>query len=259
MHNCHVNSTSNRHIDRVLALVERCQGEGGRVTIEAYPYGSGATAIGAAFLAPERLGERGLAPTSITYLPTGERVADAARLRELRETDPGGGVIVEFLDENDPGDFALLRRSLQFPGSVVASDAMPAASPDGWTDSADWPLPATHTTHPRTAGTFGRALRLWRDEGTPLLDAIERCTLLPARVLEACAPAMRSKGRIQPGADADIVVFDADRVTDQATYSHSTRTSIGIEHVLVDGTFVVRGGVLVPDARPGRPIRGEPA
>ena len=60
MHYCHVNSTSLRHIDRVLGLVARAQAAGARISTEAYPYGSGMTAIGAAFLAPERLGERGL-------------------------------------------------------------------------------------------------------------------------------------------------------------------------------------------------------
>ena len=101
MHYCHINSTSGRHIDRVLALVGRCQAEGARVTTEAYPYGSGSTAIGAAFLAPERLLERFRGTTSITYLRTGERIADEARLRELRATDPGGLVIADFLDESD--------------------------------------------------------------------------------------------------------------------------------------------------------------
>ena len=71
MHYCHVNSTSQRHIDRVLGLVARAQAAGSRVTTEAYPYGSGMTGIGAAFLAPERLGERGLTPSSLTYAPTG--------------------------------------------------------------------------------------------------------------------------------------------------------------------------------------------
>ena len=84
MHYCHVNSTSQRHIDRVLALVGRAQAAGSRITTEAYPYGSGMTGIGAAFLAPERLGERGLSPSSLIYAPTGERVASLDRLRELR-------------------------------------------------------------------------------------------------------------------------------------------------------------------------------
>ena len=76
MHYCHINSTSGRHIDRVLALVGRCQAEGARVTTEAYPYGSGSTAIGATFLAPERVHEHFRGTTSITYLRTGERIAD---------------------------------------------------------------------------------------------------------------------------------------------------------------------------------------
>src|SRR2546423_4773041 len=84
MHYCHINSTSQRHIDRVLALVTRAQAAGSRVTTEAYPYGSGMTGIGAAFLAPERLGGRGLSPASLTYAPTGERLASARPLRELR-------------------------------------------------------------------------------------------------------------------------------------------------------------------------------
>jgi cytosine/adenosine deaminase-related metal-dependent hydrolase len=259
MHYCHINSTSGRHIDRVLALVGRCQAEGARVTTEAYPYGSGSTAIGAAFLAPERLLERFRGTTSITYLPTGERIADDARLRELRATDPAGLVIAEFLDESDPHDIAVLRRSLSFPDAIVASDAMPPL----WTDTTGmdvtaWPLPLEAVTHPRTAGTFARALRLWRQEGAPLMEALRRATLLPAEVLQGAVPAMRRKGRVQTGADADLVVFDEARVTDQATYASSTLPSSGIAHVVVGGTFVVRDGELVQDARPGRPVRASP-
>jgi N-acyl-D-aspartate/D-glutamate deacylase len=259
MHYCHVNSTAGRHIDRVLSLVSRCQAEGARVTTEAYPYGSGSTAIGAAFLAPERLRERFRDTTSITYLPTGERIADDARLRELRATDPGGLVIVDFFDESDPGDAALLRRSLDFPDAIVASDAMPPL----WTDTtaidvAAWPLPPQAVTHPRTAGTFGRALRLWREEGVSLMEAVRRATVVPARVLETAVPVMRRKGRLQRGADADLVVFDAASVTDRATYAASTRPTSGIVDVIVDGTFVVRDGELVPDALPGKPVRAAP-
>ena len=259
MHYCHINSTSGRHIDRVLTLVGRCQAEGSRVTTEAYPYGSGSTAIGAAFLAPEQLRERFRSTTSITYLRTGERIADDARLRELRAADPGGLVIAEFLDESDPDDAALLRRSLTFPDAIVASDGMPPM----WTDTTNldvtaWPLPPEAVTHPRTAGTFGRALRLWRDEGAPLMEAIRRATVLPAKVLEPAVPTMRRKGRVQIGTDADLVVFDAAGVSDQATYVASTRPSSGIAHVLVGGTFVVRDGELVPDALPGRPVLAQP-
>jgi N-acyl-D-aspartate/D-glutamate deacylase len=272
MHYCHVNSTSQRHIDRVLALVGRAQAAGSRITTEAYPYGSGMTGIGAAFLAPERLGERGLSPSSLIYAPTGERVASLDRLRELRRADPGGLAIIELLREDDPDDRALLMRSLTFPGSIVASDAMPLTwtGPRGPAGSGrpaasagsgpTWPLPRTAVTHPRTAGTFSRALRLLTRDGGPftLAEGLAKCSLRPAQVLQDRVPALRGKGRLQADCDADIVVFDPDTITDRATYDDSTRPSAGIRHVLVNGTFVVRDGDVVADARPGRPVRADP-
>ena len=68
---------------------------------------------------------------------------------------------------------------------------------------------------------------------------------------------MRARGRVQRGAAADLVIFDADRDTDRATYADSTRPSAGVRHVLVGGEFVVRDGDLVPGALPGKPIRAE--
>ena len=141
MHVCHVNSTWPRDVDRVLGLVERCRAEGGRVSTEAYPYGAAATAVGAPFLAPERMSERHLSPSSVTYLPTGERVADEARLRQLRAIDPNGLVVIDFLDEADPGQMAVLRRSLQFPDAIVASDALPLVTGPGPFDPRQWPWP----------------------------------------------------------------------------------------------------------------------
>jgi N-acyl-D-aspartate/D-glutamate deacylase len=133
-------------------------------------------------------------------------------------------------------------RSLTFPGAVVASDAMPVtwtAPPD---DPQVWPLPPGAITHPRTAGTFSRALRLLTREGTGAFSgeglpprggqlslgrALAKCSLEPARLLQDRVPALRGKGRLQPGGDADIVVFDPDAVTDRASYRHSTRPRTG--------------------------------
>jgi dihydroorotase len=111
--------------------------------------------------------------------------------------------------------------------------------------------------HPRGAGSHARILgRYVRERGLiTLMDAIRKMTLMPARRLEAFVPAMRNKGRIRVGADADLTLFDPATVIDRASYENSHQYSEGIRHVLVEGTFVVRDGALVPETFPGRGIR----
>lgn len=225
------------------------------------------TGIGAAFLAPERLHERSLRPADLTYARTGEQVASEDRLRELRATDPGGLAIIRHLNEDDPADLEVLLRSLTFPDAIVASDAMPLTWSGPVPGPMAWPLPDTVFTHPRTAGTFCRALRLLAADGAGpvgaggplgLTETLRRSSLLPAQLLAARVPAMRRKGRVQVGCDADIVVFDPATVTDRATYARPVQPSAGISHVLVNGTFVVRDTAIVPAALPGEPIRATP-
>jgi N-acyl-D-aspartate/D-glutamate deacylase len=259
MHHCHVNSTSGRHVDRVLGAMDRAQRLGSRVTVEAYPYGAGSTAIGAAFIAPERLRMKGLGPSNIIVVETGERVADEKRLLQLRQEDPSAPCLMEFLDESQEDDRAMLRRTLAFPDSIVASDAMPLFWPDDSFESTEWPLPPGGSTHPRASGTFSKTLRLMvRETGVwTWLEAFRRCSYLPARLLDDCAPAARAKGHLGVGADADVVVLDPERISDAATYRDPLRPSVGVRHLYVAGTPVVRQGELQKDALPGRPLRGE--
>jgi dihydroorotase len=88
------------------------------------------------------------------------------------------------------------------------------------------------------------------------MDGLRKVTLMPAQRLETVSPQMRRKGRVQIGSDADLTIFDPDRILDTATFEDDLSYSTGVEYVLVNGVFVVRGGEIVEGARPGRPVVG---
>jgi dihydroorotase len=87
------------------------------------------------------------------------------------------------------------------------------------------------------------------------MDALRKMTIMPAQLLEPRVPAMRQKGRLQIGGDADITIFDPERVIDRATYREPSLPPIGIEHVIVNGVSVVADGKAVDGVTPGKPVR----
>ena len=89
----------------------------------------------------------------------------------------------------------------------------------------------------------------------PLTEAIRKMSYMPAQVLQDYVPAMRKKGRIKAGADADIAVFDPARVKDKATFENPAQYSEGMEYILVNGVFVLKNGALVTGVLPGKAVR----
>ena len=87
------------------------------------------------------------------------------------------------------------------------------------------------------------------------MTALRKMTLMPAQRLEQRAPAFKTKGRIKVGADADITVFNANRVIDGATFEKPLQNSQGIQFVLVNGVAVVSDGKRVEGVLPGRAAR----
>jgi N-acyl-D-aspartate/D-glutamate deacylase len=112
--------------------------------------------------------------------------------------------------------------------------------------------------HPRNAGTYSRVLAQYvRQKGTlTLMDALRKMTLMPAEVLERSSAAARLKGRLQEGADADIVVFDAGTISDRWTFQKPMEPSVGVRYLVVGGIVVVDDGKIAADAFPGRALLG---
>ena len=233
LHIVHMNSTAGARAEEALAMIRGARERGIDVTTEAYPYTASASLIQSP-LFDGWDGRTREAYRALQWVETGERLTPETFALYRRQ---GGWVIMHGRSEE------INEWIVGQPDVIAASDGIPFSQ---------------GRAHPRGAGTFARILGHYaRDRGVlSLMEALDKMTLLPARRLESIVPEMARKGRVQVGSDADLTVFDPQRIIDRATYDAPDQYSAGIEHVLVGGTFVVRDGALVEGVQPGRPLRG---
>ncbi|MGH9803582.1 MAG: N-acyl-D-amino-acid deacylase family protein [Candidatus Acidiferrales bacterium] len=114
------------------------------------------------------------------------------------------------------------------------------------------PEKAKDLTHPRAYGNFPRLLGKYvREERVLTLeDAVRKASAAVAQRLS-----LRDRGLLREGMFADVVVFDAERIADRATFEQPHQLSVGMRHVLVNGVAVLRDGQHT-GAKPGRIVRG---
>jgi N-acyl-D-glutamate deacylase len=260
MHICHLNSTSSRDVDKAVPLIIEAQKAGLNITMGAYTYGTAESAIGAAEWDPKDVQARiGVEWSDFTRLRDMKSMGSREELIQARKEGPGDWATVRMLhEEEDTRDKSLLDMSVLFPGGVIETDGVPWTQSDGSSyKGKDWPLPKGLNSHPRSAGCYCRFMRMWvRERGViSWMDAIRKASLNPAQIMGKATPMMQKKGRIQVGADADVIVFDPATVTERATFKESCQTSAGMKHVLVNGTFLIRDEQLDTEAFPGRPVR----
>ncbi len=234
IHIVHITSMALGQTGLALDMIAGARERGLDVTTEAYPYTAGQTDLSSAVFDEGWQEKLGITYKDLQWVATGERLTGEsfARYRKL-----GGSVILHAIPEE------AARQAVANPDVMIASDGLFG---DG-------------KGHPRAAGTYARVLGHYsRDEkAVPLMSAIRKMTLLPAKRLEAVSPQMRLKGRIKIGADADLTVFDAAHVIDKATFDQPAQYSEGITHVLVNGVPVVRDGKLVEGVKPGVGIKSK--
>jgi len=261
--------------DEVVALVEAARARGVAVTADQYPYPGGSTTL--AMPAPVAMRD-------------GARVQD----RYCDEPGARAGLrrgVARFLAENTPPEDLLvsvypwpwrwtwqgrtvaeLARDQERPPLDVAMDLVcgpPGAGIYMSQDEADvrafmrapWVATASDGTamwdfvgrfvHPRVYGTFPRKIRRYAldEPWIGLAFALRSMTELPAKIL-----GLRERGRLEPGAFADLVAFDPDTLRDVATFERSGRHSVGVVHVLVNGVPAVTDGAPT-GRRAGRALR----
>lgn len=231
----HINSSMQELAPSVLDILRGARARGVDVTTEAYPYAVAMTEIESAIF-DDWATWRDAKFTRFEWPATGKRLTRATfeRYRAV------GGNVAMYPSDSVAGE-AWVRAVLRDPLPMIASDGVLASG----------------LGHPRTAGTHARVLGRYVREARvlTLMDAIRRMTLEPARRIEARVPGFRRKGRIRLGADADLVVFDAATVRDEATFRDPARPSAGIPYVVVNGQLAVRRGALVGGKLHGKPIR----
>ena len=234
LHIVHINSMALSEIELAIEMVHSAQKRGLDITTELYPYTAGSTRLESARFDEGWQEDQGISYADLQWVSTGERLSQESFDKYRKE---GGWVIIHKMKPE------WIRAGVAAEGVIIASDGMPYAP----------------TAHPRTAGTFSRVLGKYvrEQELLALNEAIKKMTLLPARRLERIAPSMRFKGRIQIGCDADIVVFDPLTIIDKATYEEGLAFSEGIQHVLVNGVFILKNGNVIENTYPGQPVYGK--
>jgi N-acyl-D-amino-acid deacylase len=273
-------------LDQALELIEAAREKGLDITADIYPYTAGATKL-AAMIPPwakeggagkmvERLSKketrlkiRQQIQTSfsgwenfywlagggdnilVSYLLSerkhlqGKTIAEIAREQNKDDLDTvldlliaenGGGGGIYFLMSEDN-----VKKKMRLPWVSFCTDE-DAYKTEG--------LMAKRNPHPRAYGTFPRVLGKYvREEKVlSLHEAIRKMTSLPAR-----RAGLSDRGLVQKEYAADIVIFDAQRIIDRATYTEPHQYPEGINHVIVNGTAVVKNGRHT-GAQPGKAL-----
>lgn len=239
VHVDHITSMATHVMPEAIAKLDAARTEGLDVTACTYPYDFWATTLGSERFAPGWQDRFKISYGDLELPGTGQRLTESS----FRTYQQQNKLVAAYaIPEQD------VRTALQTPWIMIGSDAILEPNASGKPNN-----------HPRAAGAFCRTLgRYARDEKVlSLMDALAKMTILPAKRLEAKAPVMRRKGRVQLGADADLTLFDPRTVADKATVDDPQQESVGVQYVLVLGKVVRTPKGNDKTVRPGQGLKSE--
>ncbi len=230
-----------------IAMIEEARREGLDVTADCYPYDAWHSTI--TVLIPSRKHDdprevsKGLhdvgGATNVT-------ITNCAHHREYE-----GKTLEQLADDNKTTAVEMYMRIVKAGGASVVCRSMIEKDIEAFYRQS-WVMVASdggiNGRHPRGAGTFPRVLgRFVREKKwLSLPEAVRKMTSAPAARL-----GLQDRGVLRVGAKADVVMFDAKKVLDQATFAKPFEVPVGIVHVFVNGEQVVRDSK-VSGITPGR-------
>lgn len=260
-------------LEPMLARIDAARASGLDVTCDAYPYEAWSTSLATNF--------PGWAKDGGQFVARLQDPAERARMRPETEQAVaanggwgtlmlGGGLAAadrdllgRRVDEvarergKEPFEVAcelLTRGSVSILGFGIAEADMDRILTQPWcmVASDGSAVPASgRSGHPRSFGAFPRALRRYvRDLRLLTLEqVVHKMTAMPAKLLR-----QRDRGVLAEGKLAHVVVFDAERFTDRATWLDPQRYAEGVQHLIVNGAVAVDSGAPT-DAMAGRVVR----
>jgi len=239
-HICHINASAMSGVSVWLDKIDAARARGVDVTTEMFPWTAGSALIYSDVFSRDWRRIFSIDYGDVQWAETGEWLTEETFERYQQER-PDGQTMHHYIREE------WNRLAIERPHVMVASDAMPLTSYD-------------RKVVPNGAGTSASILGQYvrEEQLLTLSDALARLSLLPARRLESFAPAFARKGRLQLGADADIVVFDADTIGARASYLEPFAPAAGLRAVIVGGAIAAHDGELLAETHGGALITASP-
>lgn len=236
---CHITHSAMGGIGHWLELIDEANANGANITTETLSYAAGGTAIAAdVFRRRDWQKIFDISYEDVQWVATGEWLTKDTWEKYAQE-QPSGMVNHHYVKED------WMEEALRWPKMMVSTDALPALDRDVM-------------TNPNVAGTFSRVLGHYiRDKQLlPLSEGLAKLSLYQAQWMQQASLAFAKKGRLQVGADADIVIFDPDTIAANATYGDPYQKPTGLTHVVVAGRQVVKDSVRIEGRYPGVKILG---